>query len=41
MSKTVIIILGKGKARKKLEDEFDEHNPTLYGKKVKTHGYWN
>ena len=35
MSKTVIIILGKGKARKKLEDEFDEHNPTLYGKKVK------
>ena len=36
MNNTVIIILGKKKARESLLERFEEDNPTIYGKKVKS-----
>ena len=35
MDKSCLIIIGQGKARKVLEDQFDENPPLLYGQKMK------
>ena len=41
LSKTVVVIMGKGKARKRLKEKFKENPPTLYGKPVKIEEQWS